>query len=99
MRRREFVGGLLGAGAWPIRTNAQQRKIPTIGFLVSANRDGYFQALQHVHAGLQLAGYREGQNLTVEYRFADYQYDRLPELATELVKQSVAVIFTTGSVV
>jgi putative ABC transport system substrate-binding protein len=98
MRRRDFitlVGG--AAAAWPLSARAQQS--PVMGFLVSASAQGYGRVMGPVIQGLKESGYVDGQNLTIEYRWADYQYDRLPDLAAELVRRQVAVIFTTGSVV
>jgi putative tryptophan/tyrosine transport system substrate-binding protein len=100
MRRREFVtlvGGALAASSSMAR--AQQRAMPASGFLISASAEGYASMLIPVREGLKEAGYREGENLTIEYRWADYHYDRLPALATDLVSRQVAVIFATGSVV
>jgi putative tryptophan/tyrosine transport system substrate-binding protein len=99
MRRREFIAGLGGAAAWPLAVRAQQPTVPVIGFLISATRAGYARQVADVKAGLENAGFVEGQNLAIEYRFADEQYDRLPGLAADLVRRKVAAIFTTGSVV
>jgi ABC-type uncharacterized transport system substrate-binding protein len=70
-----------------------------VGFLASASADGYAWALPPLREGLAAAGYVEGRNLTIEYRWADYQYDRLPALAADLVRRPVAMIFATGGVV
>jgi len=98
MRRREFILGGATA-ALPLTVRAQPASPPTVGFLVSASAAGYARAVGPVLKGLGEAGYAEGKNLTVEYRWADYHYDRLPALAADLVGRQVALIFTTGSVV
>jgi putative ABC transport system substrate-binding protein len=94
MRRREFIAGLGGAVAWPLVTDAQEAKSPLVGFLygltfIIASTQGYLAAFRE---GLKLTGYVEGQNLRIEYREADGQYDRLPELAADLVRLQPAVI-------
>jgi putative tryptophan/tyrosine transport system substrate-binding protein len=98
--RRDFIMLLGGAAvAWPLVARAQQSKMPVLGFLGSASASGYASNVAAVHRGLNEAGYVEKQNLLIEYRWADYRYERLPALATELVKHPVDVIYTTGSVV
>ena len=98
MRRRDLITLLGGtAAAWPLVARAQQS--PVVGFLISASSQGYARVMGPILDGLKETGYVEGQNLRIEYRWADYQYDRLPALAAELVQRRVAAIFTTGSVV
>src|SRR5262245_36033182 len=99
IRRREFITLLGGAAAWPLAARAQQPSIPVIGFLGSAAEGDYKTTTTAVRRGLNEAGYVEGQNLLIEYRWANFQYERLPALAAELVKRPVDVIFATGSVV
>ena len=100
MERREFIRLLGGTvAAWPLAARGQQSSAPTVGFLISASAIGYARVIGPVLEGLAEAGYVDGKNLTIEYRWADYHYDRLPILAAELVDRKVAVVFTTGSIV
>jgi putative tryptophan/tyrosine transport system substrate-binding protein len=95
MRRREFMA-LIGGVAWPIRVSGQQIAMPVIGFLGSATSQGYVTVIRRIWEGLNQEGYTEGRNAVAEYRWADGQLDRLPDLAADLVRRKVAAIVTTG---
>ena len=94
MRRREFIAGL-GATVWPLVARAQQAALPVIGYL-GASRPDSTGALAPFLLGLKEAGFVDGQNVKIEYRWADGQNDRLPALAAELVKRRVAIICAIG---
>jgi putative tryptophan/tyrosine transport system substrate-binding protein len=97
MRRREVIILLSGAGAaWPLATRAQQAAMPVIGFLDSRSPDAISERLRAYRQGLREAGYVEGENVAIVFRFAENRNDRLPELAAELVRRQVAVIATAG---
>jgi len=94
MRRREFLG-LVGTGAaWPLMTSAQQTGKPLIGFLHSASAAAFAEHIPAFHKGLNEAGYVDGQNATVEYRWAEGRNETLPALAADLVRRGPAVIVT-----
>src|SRR6516164_6602075 len=93
MRRREFIAGLGSAAAWPVVARAQQSNLPVIGYLGAQSADDdYTNVTFPFHQGLKEAGYVEGQNVAIEYRWAENQPDRLAALAAELVRRRVAVI-------
>ncbi|MGB2598175.1 MAG: ABC transporter substrate binding protein, partial [Pseudolabrys sp.] len=92
MRRREFFNLLGGAAAWPLAARAQQKAIPVVGFINSASPKPYAPNVEGFLQGLKDAGYIEGRNVSIEYRWAEGQYDRLPAMAAELVRRDVTVI-------
>jgi putative tryptophan/tyrosine transport system substrate-binding protein len=96
MRRREFTAGLGASLAAPLAARAQRPPVPVIGFLSSGSPGPFAQMLAAFHQGLKDGGYVEGQNVAIEYRWAEGHYDRLSTLAADLVRRRVAVIAATG---
>ena len=92
IRRREFIAGLGSAAAWPVVARAQQPVVPVIGLLTDQSADGVKNFTVAFVQGLKETGYIEGQNVVLEYRWAENQVDRLPTLAADLVRRRVAVI-------
>ena len=99
MRRREFTAGLGASLAAPLAARAQQPPVPVIGFLSSGSPGPFARLLAAFHQGLKDGGYVEGQNVAIEYRWAEGHYDRLSTLAADLVRRQVAVLATTGGTV
>ena len=96
MRRRGFIQGIAIAAAWPLAARAQQPSMPVIGILATASSEANTARLRAFHEGLQATGYVEGQNVKIEYRWAEEDSGRLPELVAQLVNQQVAVLVTAG---
>jgi putative ABC transport system substrate-binding protein len=96
MRRREFIAGLGGIAAWPLKARAQQPALPVIGFLGAASPDGYAPFVGGFLRGLKEAGFIDSENVAIVYRWAEGRYDRLPALAAELVAKRVSVMVATG---
>src|SRR5262249_46292038 len=98
MRRREFILALGGAAAWPLVVRAQQPKIPIVGWMAS----GVPSSPDHMaafHAGLKETGHAEGENVIIDYKWAEGRYERLPTIAESFVARGVDVIAATGAVV
>jgi ABC-type uncharacterized transport system substrate-binding protein len=99
VRRRDLLAVLGASGvAWTLGARAQKTRIPLIGFLNSASPDNYAFNAAAFREGLREAGYVDGQNVTIEYRWAKGDYDQLPALATDLMSRNVAVIAATGDI-
>jgi putative ABC transport system substrate-binding protein len=97
MKRREFIAGLGSTAAWPVVARAQQAATTVVGFLSPQSaEDDYKNRTVPFLQGLKETGYVEGQNVAVEYRYAENQFDRLPALAADLVRRRVAVIVAVG---
>ena len=97
MRRREVITLLGGAAAWPLVARAQSAKIPTIGFVGSDSPDPYAVLLRAFRVGLKASGFVEGQNVVIEYRWAEGRNDKLPELTADLVSRQVDVVVAAST--
>jgi putative ABC transport system substrate-binding protein len=96
MKRREFIVLLGGVSAWSVAARAQQQAMPVVGFLSTLSPEAISRPVAGFHGGLKEAGYIERQNVAIEYRWAQGHYDRLPQLAADLVRRKVAVIVASG---
>src|SRR6266481_6346267 len=98
MRRRDFIAGLGSVATWPLAARAQQPALPVIGYLSTESADGEYENFTVPFLqGLKETGYVDGQNVAVEYRWAENQADRLPALVADLVRRRVAVIVTSAT--
>src|SRR5436305_7358199 len=96
MRRRDFLGVLTGAATWPLAARAQQPagRVYRVGYLTIASREQQLHLIEAFEKGLQSLGYRVGENVVIEYRFANGEVERLPALAGDLVRLGVDLIVT-----
>jgi putative ABC transport system substrate-binding protein len=97
MKRRDFIAGLGGTAVWPVIARAQQPAVPVIGYLNSGTAEAGAQGLEAFRQGLTETGYVEGRNVKIEFRWADYRYDRHPTLVADLIRLNVALIVARGA--
>jgi len=99
VKRRQFITMLGGAAAWPLAARAQQQPtVPVVGMLNGQSADSYSHLVEALHLGLKEAGFVEGQNVLIEYRWAEGRDERLPAMAVDLVNRQVAALVTGGSI-
>src|SRR5262245_39950276 len=99
MRRREFLGGLSVVASWPLTVQAQHGAVPVVGFLRSSTAAPFSNIVAAFRQGLSETGYVDGQSVTIEQRWADNRLDRLPELASDLIRRQVQVIVGNGQAI
>src|SRR5215467_1344222 len=97
MKRREFITLIGSVAAWPLAARGQETGVPVVGYLDPGNRAAHAELILAFRAGLAEEGYVEGRNVAIEYRWAEAQYDRLPAMAADLVRNQVSVITAAGT--
>ena len=97
MRRRDFIGAVVGAGVWPVAALGQEATAAVVGLLGDASLEGLRGSFAPAQRRLAEMGYIEGRNLVIEFRWAENRYERLPAMAADLVRRPVAVIVASGA--